>query len=67
MRLDKLTLKTQEALEDAQKIMSEHSHQQMESEHLLLGLLRQDEGLVRQILAAGSAFSQDVEDLSKPI
>src|SRR5450830_116892 len=50
MRLDKLTLKTQEAFEDAQKIMSEHSHQQMESEHLLLGLLRQDEGLVRQIL-----------------
>jgi ATP-dependent Clp protease ATP-binding subunit ClpB len=50
MRLDKFTLKTQEAFEDAQKIMSEHSHQQMESEHLLLGLLRQDEGLVRQIL-----------------
>ncbi|MFX4261985.1 ATP-dependent chaperone ClpB [Pelotomaculum propionicicum] len=50
MRLDKLTLKTQEALEDAQKIMSEYSNQQMEGEHLLLGLLRQDEGLVRQIL-----------------
>lgn len=50
MRLDKLTLKTQEAFEEAQKIMSEHSHRQMESEHLLLGLLRQDEGLVRQIL-----------------
>lgn len=50
MRLDKLTLKTQEAFEDAQKIMSEYSNQQMEGEHLLLGLLRQDEGLVRQIL-----------------
>ncbi|MDD2552972.1 MAG: ATP-dependent chaperone ClpB [Desulfotomaculaceae bacterium] len=50
MRLDKLTLKTQEALEDAQKLMSEYGNQQMESEHLLLGLLRQDEGLVRQIL-----------------
>lgn len=50
MRMDKLTLKTQEAFEDAQKLMSEHSNQQMEGEHLLLGLLRQDEGLVRQIL-----------------
>ena len=30
--------------------MSEYGNQQMESEHLLLGLLRQDEGLVRQIL-----------------
>lgn len=50
MRLDKLTLKTREAFEDAQKLMSEYGNQQMESEHLLLGLLRQDEGLVRQIL-----------------
>lgn len=50
MRLDKLTLKTQEAFEDAQKLMSEHGNQQMEGEHLLLGLLRQDEGLVGQIL-----------------
>ena len=50
MRLDKLTLKTQEAFEEAQKIMSEYGNQQMEGEHLLLGLLRQDEGLVRRIL-----------------
>lgn len=50
MRLDKLTLKTQEAFEAAQRIMSKYNHQQMEGEHLLLGLLQQDEGLVRQIL-----------------
>jgi len=50
MRTDKFTLKTQEAFEAAQKIMSKYSHQQMEGEHLLLGLLQQDEGLVRQIL-----------------
>ncbi len=50
MRTDKFTLKTQEAFEAAQKAMSKYSHQQMEGEHLLLGLLQQDEGLVRQIL-----------------
>lgn len=50
MRMDKLTLKTQEAFEAAQGLMSKYSHQQMEGVHLLLGLLQQDEGVVRQIL-----------------
>ncbi|MDD3653653.1 MAG: ATP-dependent chaperone ClpB [Desulfotomaculaceae bacterium] len=50
MRMDKLTLKTQEAFEAAQRLMSQYSHQQMEEEHLLLGLLGQEEGVVPQIL-----------------
>ena len=50
MRMDKMTLKTQEAFEAAQSLMSRYSHQQMEGEHLLLGLLQQEEGVVRQIL-----------------
>ncbi|TEB04901.1 Chaperone protein ClpB 1 [Pelotomaculum schinkii] len=50
MRTDKFTLKTQEAFEAAQGIMSQHGHQQMEGVHLLLGLLQQEEGIVKQIL-----------------
>lgn len=50
MRMDKFTLKTQEAFEAAQGIMSQYGHQQMEGIHLLLGLLQQEEGIVRQIL-----------------
>jgi len=50
MRMDKLTLKTREAFETAQSLMAEYSHQQMEEEHVLLGLLEQEEGVVCQIL-----------------
>ncbi len=39
MQLDKLTLKSQEALQGAQNIAREHSHRQMDGEHLLLALL----------------------------
>jgi ATP-dependent Clp protease ATP-binding subunit ClpB len=50
MRMDKMTLKTQEAFEAAQSLMSRYSHQQMEGEHVLWGLLQQAEGVVPQIL-----------------
>ena len=51
MQLDKLTLKSQEALQDAQRIAREHSHQEMDGEHLLLALLGQAESLVPELLA----------------
>ena len=51
MQLDKLTLKSQEALQDAQRIAREHSHQEMDGEHLLLALLGQSESLVPELLA----------------
>jgi ATP-dependent Clp protease ATP-binding subunit ClpB len=50
MKLDKLTIKTQEAFETAQRNMVEYSHQQMEGLHLLLGLLEQEEGIVKPVL-----------------
>jgi ATP-dependent Clp protease ATP-binding subunit ClpB len=50
MQLDKLTLKSQEALQDAQRIAREHSHQEMDGEHLLLALLGQGESLVPELL-----------------
>ncbi len=50
MRLDKLTLKAQEALQEAKNIADKYSHQQMDVEHLLLALVEQPEGIVVPIL-----------------
>ena len=46
MRPDKLTLKAQEALQEAQQLAEEMSHQQIEADHLLKALLAQEEGIV---------------------
>jgi ATP-dependent Clp protease ATP-binding subunit ClpB len=49
MRFDKLTLKAQEALQEAQAITEKHDHQQVEPEHLLLALILQTEGIIPQV------------------
>jgi ATP-dependent Clp protease ATP-binding subunit ClpB len=51
MQLDKLTHKSQEALQEAQRLAREQSHQEMDGEHLLLALLGQDGSLVPELLA----------------
>ncbi len=50
MRLDKLTVKAQEALEAAGSIASDRSAAAIEPEHLLKALLDQAEGIVRPVL-----------------
>ncbi|MHC4472471.1 MAG: ATP-dependent chaperone ClpB [Planctomycetota bacterium] len=50
MRFDKFTIKSQEALQEAQEIAREKGHQELTPEHLLLALLRSPEGLVKPIL-----------------
>src|SRR5213594_2920640 len=50
MRLDKLTVKAQEALQAAQALASEHGHQSIEPEHLLYALVAQKDGVVAPIL-----------------
>ena len=50
MDLNKFTQKAQEAVISAQSIAEEHSHGQIEPDHLLLALLRQSEGIVPQIV-----------------
>ena len=50
MRMDKLTLKAQEALQAAQGVASDHSHQGLTPEHLLTALIQQEEGIVPQVL-----------------
>ncbi|MBF0623341.1 MAG: ATP-dependent chaperone ClpB [Magnetococcales bacterium] len=50
MRQDRLTTKTQEALQAASGIAASRSHQQLEPEHLLAALLEQNDGLTRPLL-----------------
>ncbi len=51
MRLDKLTVKSQEALQEAQRIAERKGNQQLDVEHLLSALLVDEEGTVFQILS----------------
>ncbi|MEW5706667.1 MAG: ATP-dependent chaperone ClpB [Actinomycetota bacterium] len=50
MRMDKFTIKSQEALGEAQRLAEEMGHQQVEPEHLLAALLDQQDGIVSPIL-----------------
>ncbi len=50
MNLEKMTQKTQEALNKAHDLAIEHGQTSIESDHLLLALLTQDEGIVPRIL-----------------
>jgi len=57
MNLDKFTQKSQEAILHAQQIAQDMQHQAIEPAHLLLALIRQDQGVVPAIITrvAGSA------------
>lgn len=48
---NRFTTKAQEALAAAQELMLEHNHNQLDTEHVMLALLRQNDGLVPQMLA----------------
>ncbi|SVB52465.1 uncharacterized protein METZ01_LOCUS205319, partial [marine metagenome] len=50
MRLDKLTTKSQEALQAAQELAHQHSHQEVDGEHLSLALARQRDGIIPTLL-----------------
>ncbi len=50
MRYDKFTQKAQEILALAQDIIDEYNHQELDTEHILLALIRQEDGLASKIL-----------------
>src|SRR5580658_6951002 len=50
MQLEKLTIKSQQALQEAQAIAQRHSQQEMDCEHLLLAMLGQPDSLVPELL-----------------
>ncbi|MGH8024883.1 MAG: ATP-dependent chaperone ClpB [Limisphaerales bacterium] len=51
MQLEKLTIKSQEALQEAQNIARSFSHQELDGEHLALALISQTDSLVPDLLA----------------
>jgi ATP-dependent Clp protease ATP-binding subunit ClpB len=50
MDLEKLTTKSQEAIQSANEIAVEHGHQELAPVHVLLALVRQQDGLVPALL-----------------
>ena len=50
MDMNKLTQKSQEALQAAQQKAVEFGHQQLDARHLLLGLIEPADGLIRRLL-----------------
>ncbi len=48
--MEKFTIKSQEAIQEAQRIAEEKGNQQLDAEHLLWALLEDEEGVASQIL-----------------
>ncbi len=61
MRPEKLTVKAQEALQEAQAEARKRDHQAIDVEHLLLALLRQQDGVVKPILEKIGASPGQIE------
>src|SRR3954463_12597730 len=68
MQPDKFTMKTQAALQDAQTIAHENSHQEVDGEHLLLALVRQEDSLIPPLLQKlGVQIPQLTADLNREL
>src|SRR5258706_6649858 len=61
MKLDKFTEKAQEALQGAAELARERGQQAVEPEHLLLALVREEEGVARTLLERAGASVQALE------
>ena len=60
MDMQKLTQRSQEALQAAQRIAIEYQNQQLDCEHLLAALLQQQEGLIGQLLKKMGKDSNEI-------
>ena len=61
MRIDKLTTKFQEALQDAQSVAAGRDHQYIEGVHVLLALIAQTDGAARSLLARAGVHVQALQ------
>jgi ATP-dependent Clp protease ATP-binding subunit ClpB len=65
LRFEKMTVKAQEALQNAQEVAARHENQQLEPIHLLMALVEQTDGVVSPLLAKlgirKEALAQDME------
>ena len=69
MNYEKFTIKAQEAINAASTIAQKEDHSQLDTEHLLLALLRQEDGIVPPIVSRiggdPSRLAADLENLLK--
>src|SRR5437660_3598493 len=65
MQLDRLTIKSQEALQEAHRIAQGFSHQEVDGEHLLLAMIGQSDSLIPDLLekigVPGAKLKPDLE------
>jgi ATP-dependent Clp protease ATP-binding subunit ClpB len=61
LRFDKMTVKAQEALQEAQEIAARHENQAVEPVHLLEALVQQQDGVVPPLLARLGIRSEQLE------
>ncbi len=62
--MDKLTIKSQAALQEAQKLAEKKGNQQLDAEHLLGALLEDEDGVVSQVL---KRIGADIQSLLKDV
>ena len=62
MRLDKFTLRGQEAIQSAIELAERNQNQQVEPEHMLCAMLEQPEGIVRPLLGKLGANIQVIKN-----
>jgi len=65
IRMDKMTMMTQEALQSAHSLAMDHDHQQMDVEHLLLVMLSQEKNIIIPVLQKlGVGLEQVAKELA---
>jgi ATP-dependent Clp protease ATP-binding subunit ClpB len=68
MRLEKLTLRLQEALQDAISFVNESGHQKLEPEHLFCILLQQEDGIIVSCLnKLGAKINSLLKAIEEPL
>src|SRR5688572_13712288 len=68
MRLDKFTLRAQEAIQSAIELAERNQHQQVEPEHLVMAMLEQPEGIVRPLIGKlGANVSVVLNDIQAAV
>src|SRR4030042_195524 len=68
MRFDKITLKSQEMIQNAQHLAERFGHQQIEPEHLARALLEQKEGVIPPLLGKiGANQNQLIKELESTL
>ncbi len=62
MRFDRFTERAQEAAQKAAEVIQRYGHNQIDTEHILLALIEQEQGVVGQLLEIMSADPQMLKD-----